>query len=496
MFRTLFGRLSAALIALSLVLSLALALVLQSSHRSFHIETEQRLHQGLAAHLAARVESGDVDLDTTFEQIGELRLLNPALAAYALTADGVVVKASLPMVGLKRKRVAVAPVIEFIHGPAAWPLLGDDPSAERGKAVFSAARMARPAPAEFLYVVLGQVEADGSLFAPAERSYSLREALVLTLANVLAALIATLVLVGFITRPLRRLGNVMEDFDASKFSGPARYGVSRRSGAVRDEIDRLGEIFDSMADRIAQQIASLHRSDETRRDLYANVAHDLEAPLTAVHGYVETLVMKDEALSAEDRRHYLGIVRRQTEQLRELIGEIGDLGRLEMPGLALQKQEIWLGKLLAQIIEDLRPLLDEKQLEVRLRIDTPVPAITGDPGLLRRAFANVAVNAVQVAPPGSEIGIGVVDTPPEHVAILITDEGPGLSSEDIRRMFEPHYRGLPSVRSGSPGLGLGLAIARKVIELHGGTITASNVAGGGAQFCLTLKKNGRLAAPA
>lgn len=496
MFRTLFGRLSAALIALSLVLSVALAVVLQSSHRSFHLEKEQRLHQNLAARLAARVDGAEADLDTTFERIGELRLLNPALAAYALTADGVVVKASLPKADLKRNQVSVAPVVEFIRGPAAWPLLGDDPSAERGKAVFSAARMTKPAPAEFLYVVLGQVEAHGSLFAPAERSYSLREALVLTLANVLAALIATLVMVGFITRPLRRLGNVMEAFDASKFSGAARYGAAHRSSPVRGEIDRLGEIFDSMADRITRQIASLHRSDEARRDLYANVAHDLEAPLTAVHGYVETLLMKDDALSAEDRRRYLGIVRRQTEQLRELIDQIADLGRLETPELELHKQEISLGKLLEQIVEDLRPLLDEKQLRVRFHIDAPVPPIMGDAGLLRRAFANVAVNAVQVAPPRSEIGIGILETPPEHVAIIIADEGPGLSSEDMRRMFEPHYRGLHNVRSGSPGTGLGLAIARKVLELHGGTITGSNVGGGGAQFRLTLKKNGRPQAPA
>lgn len=484
-FRTLFGRLSAALVALSLVLSAALALVLQSSHRSFHFESEQRLHQGLAAHLAARIDKGEISLDATFGQIRELGLLNPALAAYAVDADGSVVKASIPDARVKQKQVAVAPIRQFIRGPAAWPLLGDDPSAERGKAVFAAARMAQPAAAEFLYVVLGQVEQDGSLFGSAERSYSLREALALTLVNVFAALFAAVVLVGLVTRPVSRLRSVMEAFDASSFSGEVRYVKARSAGGTRDEIDRLGEIFDSMADRISAQIDSLRRSDDARRELYANLSHDLQTPLTSLHGYLQTLLMKNGTLQPAQRRRYLEIAARQTDQLRQLADQLTDLARLETPELRLERQEIKLQPLLHQIVEDLKPLSEKKNLKVSVKATAYRSVVPADTFLLRRALANIILNAIQAAPPGSAVSIEVQQNN-GNALIGVMDEGPGLQADDMRRLLEPFYRGRGQAGTRFRGMGLGLTIARKVIELHGGTVSATNPPAGGALFSITL----------
>lgn len=493
MFRTLFGRLSAALVALSLLLSAALVVVLQSSHRSSHLESEQRLHQGLAAHLAARMDDGEASIEATFEYIRELRLLNPMLAVYMLDADGNVLRSSIPDAQVQQRRVRLAPIIQFLGASDTWPLLGDDPSAYQGEAIFSVARMANPSAGEFLYVVLGRVKQDGSLFTSPERSRALREALALTLANVFAALLASVVVVGFITRPLRRLVGVMHAFDAASFNGSARYG--ERPGPGTD-IARLGAIFDSMADRITQQMNSLRRASEARRALYAGISHDLETPLTALHGYVDTLLMREDSLPTEERMRYLTIVRRQSEQLRELVGQIGDLARLEHPEPELQRQQIDLERLFQEIIEDLQPLLDDKRLKASFRVDASGTWVTGDASLLRRAFANILVNAIQAAPASTEIAVGISDNVPESVTVTISDQGPGLSPEDVRRMFEPHYRGARATGPGSPGLGLGLAIARKIFELHDADLTARNLPGGGAEFAITLKKAGRRGLPA
>lgn len=484
MFRTLFARLSGALVALSLVLSIALALVLQSSHQSFHLETEQRQHQQLAQRLVARFGGGEA-LDAMFDEIRRLAVLNPAVAAYAVGQDGVIVASSRPAHKIKRPAIAMTPVLAFIQGPVAWPALGDDPAKDRGQAIFSAAPMAStPAPA-YLYVVLGGADNNHSLLSRGDLSYSLREALVLTVANVAAALIATMVVVAFITRPLRRLRRAMEAFDAAQFAGGARYRSAHGRGA-RDEIDRLGEIFDSMADRIALQMESLRHSEQARRELYANVSHDLETPLTSLHGYVETLLAKDAVLPAAERTRYLRIVHRQSERLRELVDQITDLARLEMPGLRLQLQDVSLPHMLQHIVEDLKPLLAQKDLKTHLDAQPPAPSVQADPGLLRRALANIVLNAIQASPEGSEIGLGVARESDERVVVTVTDQGPGLAEDDIRRIFEPHFRGSRDVRPGTPGMGLGLAIARKVAELHGGTLAASNAPKGGAVLRMTL----------
>lgn len=485
MFRTLFSRLAAALVALSLALSVTLALVLESTHRSFHLEIEQRQHRRLAERLVARIGNGEAGLDATFEQIRMLELLNPEVAAYVLKADGTVIASSLASAGIKRPKVSIAPILAFLQGPAAWPLLGDDPATERGQALFSAARMGPPLPGRILYVVLGSAQTELSAVAAGDRSYSLREALWLTLANVAIAFIAALVAAAIVVHPVTRLRRAMETFNASRFAAGTRYhaGPGR---SVRHEVDRLGEIFDSMADRISTQIESLQRSDEARRELYAGISHDLQTPVTALHGYVETLTLKDGALSPVQRMHYLEILNRQTMQLGELIDQVTDLARLEMPELRLQLQDIRSEELLQHVIDDLRPLIEEKGLTMEWTTVAPLPSVKGDADLLRRALANVLLNAVQITPRDGTIGIQVTASADETLDVTVTDTGPGMRGEEIQRLFEPGYRSSPAVRRGSPGMGLGLAIARKVVELHGGTLSASNVGRGGAAFRITL----------
>lgn len=491
MFRTLPGRLGA-LAGFTVILSAALAIMLESVHDERHLESDQRSLEMLVTRLAAEARSDDAGLDAALGKVQALAELSPGLAAYVLAADGAVLRASSGETQLQRKQVAVAPILEFIREPTARPLLGDDPAAEAGKAVFAAAVIAGPGQERFLYVVFGRAEDPHFRFA-AGRSHWPREAAPLIVANVLGILLALLAAVTGVIVPLRRLGVIMAEFDASKFHSASRYRAARK-GVAHREIDRLGDIFDAMADRISLQMDSLRRSAEARRELYAGISHDLETPLTALYGFVETLIVKEAALSPDERRRYLGIVRRQAEQLRELIGQIGDLARLEMPQLAMARQPVAVGALLRDIVEDLGPLLQDKQLRVQLRVEGDDAPVFGDGQLLRRAFANIVVNAIQAAPPSSTIGI-LVEGDAESISASVTDEGPGLGAEDLHRVFEPHYRGLRGAGPGSPGMGLGMAIAHRVFELHEATLSAENTAGGGAQFKAVLKRNGRPQAP-
>lgn len=482
MFRTLFGRLAGALVGVSAALSLALVAVLQWSHHTFHLELEQQQQRDLAVRLLTAAPAGGPGLEKIFERIRGLAVLNPAIAGYAIEADGSISAASRPDAELKRRRVAIAPIVRFVDGPAAWPILGENPAATEGQAIFSAARLQDGR--RYLYVVLGSADEDAPLNQGADHPYALREAIWLTLANVLAALVAALAVVAAIIRPVRRLTQAMAAFDGSQHRGTARYHA-RTARAGGDEINRLGEIFDSMADRIEAQVDSLRRADEARRELYANVSHDLHTPLTSLHGYIQTLRLKDGALPPAQRRRYLEILERQTQQLRELTDQIADLARLETPELRLQGERIELRRLLQHIGEDLKLLLDDKAL--KLAWETPASAVTlrGDPGLMRRALANIVLNAIQAAPEATQIRIQIA-MGGGNAVIGVMDEGPGLQAGESERIFEPHYRGARPGGPGSPGLGLGLAIARKVIALHGGSLSASNLPEGGALVRVSL----------
>ena len=481
MLRTLFARLSAALILVSLALSFGLVAVLQWSHEAFHLELEQRQHRHLAATLLAAAPESETPFEDAFQRLRQLNILNPAIAGYAVEPDGAITASSTGVSNRARTAVAVAPIVEFIHGPKAWPLLGQDPAKKDGQAIFSAAAVG--AGQRYLYVVLGSA-GNGEPDPGAERPYALRDAVWLTLGNVAAALLAALVVVAAITRPLRRLRRAMVAFDASKLAGNIRYR-QEKVRAAPDEIDRLGEIFDTMADRIAAQMDSLRRMDAARRELYANVSHDLQTPLTSLKGYVQTLLIKNGALSSDQRRRYLEIVERQTEQLRELVNQITDLARLETPELRLQQERVELAQLLRQIVENLKPLSDEKALNIVLDLSAGLATFLGDPNLLRRALTNILLNALQAAPQATEVHIEAMHDQ-ANVVINVVDAGPGLRAGDNRRIFEPHYRGWGEARPGSPGMGLGLAIASRIIELHGGEVSASNVPDAGALVRIVL----------
>lgn len=477
MFRTLFSRLAAALVAVSLVLSFALVAVLHGSHRAFHLELDQKAHQDLAGRLLAAARP--VRIEAVLERVRELALLNPAIAAYSVLDDGMVTASSLATAQLRRGRVDTGPILQFIAGPKTWPLLGDDPATDNGKAIFSAAPL--PSGNGYLYVVLSG--ANGGSGEAAERPYVLREAVWLTLGNVAAALAAALLVVGAITRPVTRLRQAMNAFESSNLEGNVRYRIGR-ARAGPDEIGRLGEIFDSMADRIAVQVDSLRRADKARRELYANVSHDLQTPLTSLHGYVQTLLMKDSSLPTGQRRRYLEILERQTQQLRELVEQITDLARLETPEIRLQKEPIELQALLLQIIEDLKPIMDRNGLTLKWDTAESPVIVNADISLLRRALTNIVVNAVQASPQASQVGVRVTSDGTTAVVGVI-DKGPGLGPES-ERIFDAGYRGTHPRMAGSPGMGLGLAIAKRVVLLHRGTIFATNLSDGGALLQVAL----------
>ncbi|MCH8154304.1 MAG: EAL domain-containing protein [Proteobacteria bacterium] len=311
MVRTLYGKLVAALFALVATISLIYVGLTVTTTRLYLQEVNQKLNQTLAASIVAEtplLQGGAVD-QAAFEGLfHSLMVINPSIELYLIDPEGVILSYNAPPGRVQRGRVSLAPIRAFIDGAEAFPIRGDDPRDPQGRKVFSAAELREgPRLAGYLYVVLGG-EAFDSVARMIQDSYILRLAVGVGLASLALALIAGLVSFNWLTRRLRRLSAAVEAFKQGEFQAAMSLGPWRR-GPRGDEIDELGITVEQMSQRIVDQIRQLRHADATRRELIANISHDLRTPLTSLQGYLETLLIKDTGATTQlfDALHGLGV---------------------------------------------------------------------------------------------------------------------------------------------------------------------------------------------
>jgi signal transduction histidine kinase len=236
-----------------------------------------------------------------------------------------------------------------------------------------------------------------------------------------------------------------------------------------------------MADKLQEQFENLKKTDQLRRELVSNVSHDLRTPLASMHGYVETLLIKNDELSADKRREYLEIARKHTKRLGELIGDLFELSKLDSASIHPSVEAFSLAELLHDIVHEYE--LDAQKRNVRLTIEAPNdPAVVyADIGLMQRVLENLIRNALKFTPSGGKIDIRI-DKQPGAVLVAIEDTGCGIAEEDLEHVFDRFYRAENATQAGSNNAGLGLAIVRKILDLHGSRISVSSQVDRGTRF--------------
>lgn len=216
--------------------------------------------------------------------------------------------------------------------------------------------------------------------------------------------------------------------------------------------------------------ARLAREAEQRKnDLIVYLAHDLKTPLTSVIGYL-TLLRDEQQISAELRKKYLVISLEKAERLEDLINEFFEITRFNLTRLTLELSQVNLTRMLEQIVYEFQPLLAEKNLQCSLQV-APQVEIKCDINKMERVFDNLIRNAISYSYENSTIEI-IVDPRPDSLYVLFSNPGGTIAPEKLSRIFEQFYRLDTSRTSKTGGAGLGLAIAKEIIELHHGTIKA------------------------
>jgi two-component system sensor histidine kinase KdpD len=222
----------------------------------------------------------------------------------------------------------------------------------------------------------------------------------------------------------------------------------------------------------------LAQIDEVRSALLAAVGHDLRTPLAGIKAAVSTLRQDDVAWSPEEHAELLATIEESADQLAELLENLLDMSRLQAGVMSVQLRDV----ALEEVVLGALPRSDEHRVEVNIPDDLPL--VSADPGLLDRAIANLAANALRFSPTDRPVAI-TADAAYDLVRLHIADHGPGIPTADHERIFAPFQR--LGDHSRSNGLGLGLAISRGFVEAMGGGISASDTPGGGLTMTITLR---------
>ena len=268
---------------------------------------------------------------------------------------------------------------------------------------------------------------------------------------------------------------------AARALGEGRTDV-RAVEAGGDEVSSLAHAFNRMADDLGARAAALAASDRARRQLLADVSHELMTPLAAVRGYTETLAMPELSLDQSTRSRYLGIIGDETQKLESLIGDLLDLARLEGGGGTLTFEDVPVKELFSRIADRHGPAIRERRITLDVSVKPAELTVRADGQRLEQALQNLAANALRHTPDGGRLALAA-EVGPEGTRITVRDTGPGIPPEHLPHIFERFYKA-EAARSATTmtGSGLGLSIVQAIVERHGGTVTASNAPDGGACF--------------
>ncbi|MBI5721951.1 MAG: AAA family ATPase [Burkholderiales bacterium] len=262
---------------------------------------------------------------------------------------------------------------------------------------------------------------------------------------------------------------------------------ARLVAGLRDEVAERRQAQDDLASAMAE-VERLKDDLEAensylRRDLIANVSHDLRTPLVSLRGYLEVMATKGDALPPSQRRQYLGVALRQSERLATLIDELFELAKLDFKGMTLDRERFSFAELAIDVVQKFQ--LTAEGLRVQLAVDVParLPAVDADLGLVERVLENLIGNALKHTPAGGRVDVRAAARG-GFVVAEVCDSGRGIAAADLPHIFDRFYRG--GSADGGNGAGLGLAIARRIVELHGCEIAAASVPGEGTRLWFTL----------
>ncbi len=494
-FSTLHGRLTLALFASFLTVGVFTAWLLTYSSQAYQREVTQVMHRDLASYVAdnyLQFTDGKPDIEAAKQTFHDLMILGPNFEFYLLDTQGDVLSCTADPLVLKRTHVDITPIQQYLNTTdLKSPILGDDPRGIDRKKIFSVAPIVRDGTLEgYLYVILGSEVYDHTVDL-IWSSQIIEWGLWVFVSGLVFALIATLWLTGLITRPLTKLTQQVRDIQSKGFSDDPYKDVALIKALAQwdqknpTEIDTLGCAFKAALEKIHEQYQNIVTIDELRRELLSHVSHDLRTPMASLLGYLETWELNQSTLSPEQSQQYIATAKKSAQRISSLVDQLFELAHLDSDNVQVNREPISIAELVQDVLQKFSIEANKKNISLNVTPKDSSIQVMGDIEKLERVFSNLLENALRHTPEGGNITVRLNHSG-NFVAIEVEDTGIGIPDEDLPHIFDPHFKAGNSVRGNSAHGGLGLAITKRLLELHQTTIAVSSKIGQGTTFAFSL----------
>ena len=315
---------------------------------------------------------------------------------------------------------------------------------------------------------------------------------VVGLVVVFGTMTGALLIARSIARPVRLLNFAAEQFGSGNFS-------ARAPTEGEDEMSRLGMNFNAMAERLEEREARFNELDRLKSEFVSTVSHELRTPLTTIKALTR-LLMRD-GLEEAKRREYIETISVECDRQIDFVLNLLDLSRIEGGVLRVTHERVDVDEVISSVVKSEARSAEKRRHELLVEPHAEVPPVCGDPKELRRVLSNIVENAIKYTPDGGRIVLSAQQED-SQVSISVTDNGRGIPAEDMPILFDKFHRGRPAPHSAAmaqgttnaefledadvSGVGLGLYLARNVMERMGGRITVESKVGSGSTFKLHL----------
>ncbi len=473
----LFLKLSVGLLILLLLLGGIIAWIGSNTAENYYDEANQRLHKDLAQYTVDHVNTfnDSLEVDTTAIQdiMHSMMIINPDVEVYLVDNTGKLITYVAPYKKIVRDKISLGPIKEFIRTKGAESIKGDDPRDKVGEKVFSAAPVLKDGKTIAYYYIILASQERASALSLLSNNYTLGMGLKLIGISLFLSFLFGGLFLWYTTRKLDPIYSAMDDFSKGKFETR----IHNEGG----DFGKLSTTYNHMANEIEASIEKIKSIDDFRRELIANISHDIRTPLTVINGYAETLLTKADSLSGDQREEYFGYINESTKRATGLLNQMIDLSKLENSQLEVVKEPFPIDELVGDLTGRYKVILEKKNITLSYaRPENSIIAF-GDISLIERVIQNLIDNAIKYSPEHSNITIDIENHSSGQIVFTIADQGRGIEETQISKIFDRYKRINPD-KHDNKSMGLGLAIVRKALELHNSTLEVSSELNVGTTF--------------
>ena len=309
-----------------------------------------------------------------------------------------------------------------------------------------------------------------------QESYLLKIGVQSFILTLVAAFIISMLVLWLLMKSLREIIQTVKKFS----EGDLRARIPVRS---KGELAELSTTVNTMADTILRNMDELKEVDKLRRDLIANISHDIRTPISIIHGYIETLIMKQGSLDAQKQQEYLQTIMKSTERLKRLMTDLFELSKLESRQIKPKLEPFFLFDLLQDLNLKYKLLAQERNIALETELPSKMPLVCADIALIERVLQNLIDNAFNYTPEKGKVKIKMEERS-KKVNISVINTGPGIASEELPKIFDRYYK--VEKNNSNRGTGLGLAIVKNILEIHHTDIQVSSERQGNTIFSFDL----------